>query len=49
VTLSAKKKDINIDKLAINWENLAQVRFQFKFAFRIRPLVCFVHYLFLYM
>jgi len=25
------------DKLAINWQNIAQVRLQFKFVFIIRP------------
>jgi len=27
-----------MDKLAINWQNYAQVRLQLKFALRIRPL-----------
>jgi len=31
-----KKKDINTDKFAINWQNFAQVRLQLKFAFMIR-------------
>jgi len=29
---SAKKKDMNTNKLAIMWENFAQVRLQLKFA-----------------
>jgi len=36
LAFSAKKKDTNTDKLAINWQNFAQVRLQFKFAFIIR-------------
>jgi len=28
-------KDMNTDKLAINWQNLARVRLQLKFAFII--------------
>jgi len=32
-----RKKDINTDKLAINWKNFAQVRLQLKLAFVIRP------------
>jgi len=30
-----------MDKLAINWQNFAQVRLQLKFAFNIRPLLNF--------
>jgi len=37
----SKKKDLNTDKLAINWQNFAPVRIQLKFAFIIRPLVFF--------
>jgi len=36
-------------KLAINWQNFAQVGLQLKFAFRIRPkinLVCFLLFFF---
>jgi len=33
LTFSTKKKDMNTDKLAINWQSLAWVRFQLKFAF----------------
>jgi len=35
------KKDMNTDKLAINWQNFARVRLQLKFAFIIRPIVKF--------
>jgi len=34
-----KKKDMNMDKLTINWQNFAQVRLQLKFAFMIWPKV----------
>jgi len=34
--LQRKKKDKNIHKLAINWQNFARVRFQLKFVFIIR-------------
>jgi len=37
-TFSAKK-DMNTDKLAINWQNFGRVQIQFKFAFTKRPLV----------
>jgi len=33
-----RKKDMNTDKLAINWQNFARVRLQLKFASIIRPL-----------
>jgi len=36
--LSGPKKDMNTDKLAINWQNIARVRLQLKFAFIIRVL-----------
>jgi len=32
------KKDMNLNKLAINWQNFARIRLQLKFAFIIRPL-----------
>jgi len=32
-----KKKDMNTDKLAINWQNFVRVRLQLKFDFIIRP------------
>jgi len=32
-----KKKDMNTDKLAINWQNFARVRLQLMFAIKIRP------------
>jgi len=35
----AKKKYMNTDKLAINWQSFAQVRLQLKFTFIIRPIV----------
>jgi len=35
LTLTAKKKDMNIDKLAVNWQNFTRVRLQLKFAFII--------------
>jgi len=28
---------MNLDKLAINWQNIVRVRLQLKFAFIIRP------------
>jgi len=34
-----KKKDINTNRLAINLQNFALVRFQLKFAFTLRALV----------
>jgi len=37
LTFSAKKKDTNTNKLAINWQNFARVRLQLKCAFIIRP------------
>jgi len=30
------------DKLTINWQNFVQVRLQFKFSCRMRPLFCFL-------
>jgi len=36
LTYSAKKKDTNTDKLAINWQNFARVRLQLKFTFIMR-------------
>jgi len=32
-----KKKDLNTDKLAINWQNFARVQLELKFAFIILP------------
>jgi len=37
LTFSEKKKYMNTDKLAINWQSFAQVRLQLKFALIIRP------------
>jgi len=39
--LKRKKKDMNTNKLAINWQNIARVRLQLKFAFIIRAKVSF--------
>jgi len=39
LTFSTKKKYMNTDKLAINWQNFARVRLQLKFVFIIRSLV----------
>jgi len=39
LTFCAKKKVMNADKLAINWQNIAQVWLQLKFAFIIQPRV----------
>jgi len=33
LTFKAKKKEMNTDKLVINWQNFARVRLQVKFAF----------------
>jgi len=39
MNFSAKKKDTNTDKLAINWQNFAWVWLQLKFAFIIRAVI----------
>jgi len=39
-TFRAKKKDMNTDKLAINWQNFAQVRLRLKFVCIVRASVC---------
>jgi len=36
VTFSVKTKDVNTDKVVINWQNFARVRLQLKFALKIR-------------
>jgi len=38
LTFSTKKKDFNTNKFAINWQNLARVQLQLKFAFILPPL-----------
>jgi len=38
-----KNKDMDTDKLAINWQNFARVRLQLKFAFIMRLVVFVSH------
>jgi len=44
MALSAKKKDMNIDKLTINRQSFARVRLQLKFAFILWSLDVYYMY-----